>query len=199
VTCGLLSRGSQVRVLPGALGETRRPCEIACKQPIPGTGGQWRERRADASFCTSVRARGRILVASRARLAIGRSVSESHAAASARGNLDGAWRNLVTHSAGGRKVAGSNPVAPTSRNRRKRGGFARLGHIAQVRRGVHLGSNCYRESARESGQNTQVKRSAAPRPTGCDPGGRGFESRRSPSESGCTASSASARRRLRSG
>jgi hypothetical protein len=26
---------------------------------------------------------------------------------------DGAWRSLVAHSAGGRKVAGSNPVAPT--------------------------------------------------------------------------------------
>jgi hypothetical protein len=36
---------------------------------------------------------------------------------------NGAWRSLVAHSAGGRKVAGSNPVAPTSRNRRKSGGF----------------------------------------------------------------------------
>ena len=29
-TADLLSRGSQVRVLPRALGESRRPCEIAC-------------------------------------------------------------------------------------------------------------------------------------------------------------------------
>jgi hypothetical protein len=31
---------------------------------------------------------------------------------------NGAWRSLVAHSAGGRKVAGSNPVAPTEQNRR---------------------------------------------------------------------------------
>ena len=45
----------------------------------------------------------------------------------------------------GPKGRWSNRVAPTSRNHRKRGGFAHLGHVAQVRRGVHLGSNFLRE------------------------------------------------------
>ena len=39
-------------------------------------------------------------------------------------NNHGAWRSLVAHSAGGRKVAGSNPVAPTRSKSRSRSGFS---------------------------------------------------------------------------
>ncbi len=41
----------------------------------------------------------------------------------------GAWRSLVAHSAGGRAVAGSNPVAPTSRKPAWGLGFRRSGGI----------------------------------------------------------------------
>src|SRR5215211_7339207 len=39
------------------------------------------------------------------------------------GRNSGAWRSLVAHSAGGRKVVGSNPTAPTSRKPASEAGF----------------------------------------------------------------------------
>jgi hypothetical protein len=39
----------------------------------------------------------------------------------------GAWRSLVAHSAGGRKVVGSNPTAPTRREPAYEAGFRHLG------------------------------------------------------------------------
>src|SRR3954451_7057308 len=64
-------------------------------------------RRARGRGVTVAQEPSKLLVPVRVRSpALGRaSVSQSH----------GAWRSLVAHSAGGRKVAGSNPVAPTRR------------------------------------------------------------------------------------
>jgi hypothetical protein len=67
-------------------------------------------------------------------------------------------RQLDRCSAGGRKVAGSNPVAPTSRNRRKCGSFVGLGRVALARRGVHLGSNFGRDLAGASPENADQDR-----------------------------------------
>src|SRR3954451_19138445 len=63
-------------------------------------------RRARGRGVTVAQEPSKLLVPVRVRSpALGRaSVSQSH----------GAWRSLVAHSAGGRKVAGSNPVAPIS-------------------------------------------------------------------------------------
>src|SRR4051812_17920114 len=54
--------------------------------------------------------------------------------------LIGAWRSLVAHSAGGRKVAGSNPVAPTKRNRRITGGFLVSGRVGRSAAGNKRGT-----------------------------------------------------------
>jgi hypothetical protein len=83
LTADLLSRGSQVRVLPGALGETRRGCEIACKQSDSAPDRWWSEWRPGATFCTSVCARGRILVASKVPV---RRSGDRHTAPSVRGS-----------------------------------------------------------------------------------------------------------------
>jgi hypothetical protein len=64
--CGLLSRGSQVRVLPGALGRVRRDDENPCNRRGSGAGRFGARRRGDARLCASDDAPGRILVASRA-------------------------------------------------------------------------------------------------------------------------------------
>jgi hypothetical protein len=87
LTAGLLSRGSQVRVLPGALGESRRLCEIACKRRISepasiGMNGDMVRRSAPprALEVASWSHRG-------PRLAIGRSVLEGRISPSARGSV----------------------------------------------------------------------------------------------------------------
>ena len=61
---GLLSRGSQVRVLPGALGRVRRDHENPCNRGESGASRFITQRRVDARFCASDDAAGRILVAS---------------------------------------------------------------------------------------------------------------------------------------
>jgi hypothetical protein len=62
---GLLSRGSQVRVLPGAFCRVRRDRENACKHWESAASWFVARRRGDARFCASDDAPGRILVAFR--------------------------------------------------------------------------------------------------------------------------------------
>src|SRR5215218_1038272 len=53
----------------------------------------------------------------------------------------GEWRSLVAHPAGGRAVAGSNPVSPTSENVCFCMPFLLPRGVAVASGGVHLGSN----------------------------------------------------------
>jgi hypothetical protein len=52
----------------------------------------------------------------------------------------GAWRSLVAHSAGGRKVVGSNPTAPTVRNLALHAGFRRFRLFAPQTGGEQTGN-----------------------------------------------------------
>src|SRR5829696_1926975 len=54
--------------------------------------------------------------------------------------INGEWRSLVAHPAGGRAAAGSNPVSPTTRKARKRGPFG-VSREPLKRRGVQTGCN----------------------------------------------------------
>ena len=55
----------------------------------------------------------------------------------------GEWRSLVAHPAGGRAVAGSNPVSPIRKSPGKRGLFARLGRPRPRRTWFQFGSNSH--------------------------------------------------------
>ena len=59
----------------------------------------------------------------------------------ARVDVNGEWRSLVAHPAGGRAAAGSNPVSPTTRKARNRGPFAVSGRVPKLGHGDQTGTS----------------------------------------------------------
>ena len=97
--------------------------------PSPSAVGLATSWRAKCCGCTEA------FQASRAgSIPVARSVRRSH----------GEWRSLVAHPAGGRAVAGSNPVSPMQRKPRVRGPFVLLGGESLDAAGIRRGTNSLR-------------------------------------------------------
>jgi hypothetical protein len=124
-----VARRRGLRALHGRQGRLRRPGAGARASHVPGAVGLATSWRAKCCGCTEA------FQASRAgSIPVARSVRRNH----------GEWRSLVAHPAGGRAVAGSNPVSPMKWKPRVCGAFVLLGAESLDAAGIRRGTNSLR-------------------------------------------------------